>query len=79
MAKDTGFPPSATAGAGGPPNNWQGWSVVAGFAALIAVGTATILPHSRPGFIAYVAMLCVLLIGVCWWKGEPPRWRWGGD
>ena len=63
----------------GPPNNWQGWSVVAGFAALIAVGAATILPRSHTGFIGCVAVLSVLLIGVCWWKGEPPRWRWGGD
>ena len=28
----------------GPPNNWQGWAVVAGVAALITVGAATILP-----------------------------------
>ena len=21
----------------------------------------------------------VVLVAVCWWKGEPPRWRWGGN
>ena len=63
----------------GPPNSWQGWSVVAAFAVLIAVGAATILPHSQTRFVAYVLMLCILLIGICWWKGEPPRWRWGDD
>jgi len=26
-----------------------------------------------------VAVLCALLIGVCWLKGEPPRWRWGNN
>ena len=29
-------------------------------------------------FIAYVFVLTLLLIAVCWVKGEPPRWRWGG-
>jgi hypothetical protein len=23
--------------------------------------------------------LSAVLVAVCWWKGEPPRWRWGGD
>lgn len=63
----------------GPPNNWQGWVVLAGFVALIAVGAAINLPHSPARFIGYVAVLSVLLTAVCWWKGEPPRWRWGGD
>jgi hypothetical protein len=30
-------------------------------------------------YLAYVAVLCALLVGVCWLKGEPPRWRWGND
>ncbi|WP_338691519.1 hypothetical protein V5279_34650 [Bradyrhizobium sp. 26S5] len=63
----------------GPPVSWQGWAVVAGFVILIAVGAAMIIPHSHTGFIAYVLGLSVLLTGVCWWKGEPPRWRWSGD
>jgi len=25
------------------------------------------------------AVLSLLLVGICWLKGEPPRWRWGGD
>jgi hypothetical protein len=29
--------------------------------------------------VLYVAVLCALLIGVCWLKGEPPRWRWGNN
>ncbi|UGY12139.1 hypothetical protein [Bradyrhizobium septentrionale] len=63
----------------GPPNCWQGWAIVVGFVALLAVGAATIQRHSHVGFVAYVVVLSVLLTGVCWWKGEPPRWRWGGD
>jgi len=28
-------------------------------------------------YLAYVFVLCLLLFGVCWVKGEPLRWRWG--
>jgi len=30
-------------------------------------------------YLVYIAVLVVLLLGVCWLKGEPPRWRWGND
>jgi hypothetical protein len=30
-------------------------------------------------YLIYVAVLSVALIGVCWLKGEPPRWRWGDN
>ena len=33
----------------------------------------------QPKCIAFVVVLAVLLIGVCWLTGEPPRWRWGDD
>jgi len=29
-------------------------------------------------YLAWVAVLTVVLIVICWLKGEPPRWRWGG-
>jgi len=29
-------------------------------------------------YIAYVSVLTVALIAICWLKGEAPRWRWGG-
>jgi len=22
-------------------------------------------------------VVVALLVAVCWWKGEPPQWRWG--
>jgi hypothetical protein len=30
-------------------------------------------------YLLYVFVLSVVLIGVCWLTGEPPRWRWGDD
>jgi hypothetical protein len=64
----------------GIPNAWQGWLVLVVFVALLVVGSVVLPPGRQVGlYLAYVAMLCGLLIGVCWLKGEPPRWRWGRD
>jgi hypothetical protein len=63
----------------GPPVTWQGWIVLATYAACIGAGALIISPARQPGvFVAYVAFLSVLLTAVCWAKGEPPRWRWRG-
>lgn len=62
----------------GLPVAWQGWLVLAVFFVLLAAGAVLLLPsRGQLAFIAYVAVLCVLLVAVCWAKGEPPRWRWG--
>ena len=81
MQQDTGywFPAKRYGWGWGLPLTWQGWAVFAGFLAMVAVGAAEIPRHSPVGFIAYVIGLCIVLTAVCWWKGEPPRWRWGGQ
>jgi hypothetical protein len=62
----------------GFPATWQGWLVIAIYVALIGAGAAVISPSIRPVlFAAYLTVLSLLLIAVCWMKGEPPRWRWG--
>jgi drug/metabolite transporter (DMT)-like permease len=64
----------------GIPSSWQGWLVLAAFAGLLVFGSFLFQPSTKLGaYLAYVTVLCVLLFGVCWLKGEPPRWRWGGD
>ena len=64
----------------GFPTVWQGWAVLAAFFALLAVGGLVVLPGYGPaGFVGYTAVLCVLLIAVCWVKGERPRWRSRGS
>jgi hypothetical protein len=63
----------------GIPRTWQGWAVLAAFVALLIIGQV-VLPPGRPGwYLLYGALLLGLLIGVCWLKGEPPRWRWGDE
>ena len=64
----------------GLPRRWQGWLVLAVFVGLIAAGPLAFPPQKEMArYLAYVGVLSGLLIGVCWLKGEPPRWRWGGD
>jgi hypothetical protein len=62
----------------GLPIVWQGWAVLGVFSVLMVVGSLVLLPAKGSAiFAAYSALLCVLLVAVCWRKGEPPRWRWG--
>jgi hypothetical protein len=64
----------------GLPSAWQGWVVLALYALLVAFGIALFPPHRELGsFLAYIVGLTVLLVAICWIKGEPPRWRWGNE
>jgi hypothetical protein len=73
------FPAKRYGWAWGLPITWQGWAIFVAFLVLVAVGAAVIPKHSLAGFIAYAVLLSVLFVGVCRWKGEPPRWQWGGE
>jgi hypothetical protein len=62
----------------GFPNTWQGAAVFLAFVALVSAGGLWIVPRKGPlAFVAYAFILCIVLSLACWWKGEPPRWRWG--
>jgi hypothetical protein len=63
----------------GLPSTWQGWAVLITYLAL-GLGGVAFVPVSN-GIVlyaAYLAVLTVALVAICWLKGEPPRWRWGG-
>jgi hypothetical protein len=63
----------------GWPGLWQGKLVVAVFFIAVLAGAFVLLPgQSTTPFVIYVVLLSVVLVGVCWIKGEPPRWRSGG-
>jgi len=50
------------------------------YAVLLLAGIVGLPPgRTQSGFALYVLGVTALLVLVCWWKGEPPRWRWGGD
>ena len=69
----------------GFPSSWQGWVVLGLYVVLVVLGAFALLPllkHPAVYFsvyLGYVAILTGLFLAICWWKGEPPRWRWGGD
>lgn len=66
------------------PVTWQGWLVIVLFIVL-AVGNAFRLNIESQGstvpmeFLIETAVLVIVLIGVCFWKGEKPGWRWGKE
>ena len=61
----------------GLPCAWQGWVVLGVWILLMAAAGIFLLPVSPTDFEHAVWILALLLIAVCWWKGEKPRWRWG--
>lgn len=62
----------------GRPLRWQGWVVLAAYLILIVVGLVVFGPMRRSlACVTYMTLLSLLLVGVCWRTGEPPRWRWG--
>jgi hypothetical protein len=73
-------------GWGWVPATWQGWAVIAA-AILYIVWVARDYAQQSvsgghtsgevTGFIARVAIAIVVLLAVCYWKGEEPKWQWG--
>ena len=62
----------------GPPRTWQGWLVLTVFVVFMAAGAVVLLPRQQVGvFVAYTAILCGVLIAICYATSEPPSWRWG--
>lgn len=62
----------------GLPLTWQGWAVLIAFMLLLLGGTILISPAVSPvKHLLYVTVLSAVLVGICYVKGEPPKWRWG--
>jgi hypothetical protein len=63
----------------GFPSAWQGRAVLIIYLALGLGGIPLI--HAAKGnaiYIAYLSVLTVVLVIICWLTGEPPRSRRGG-
>jgi len=64
----------------GLPNNWQGWVAYLTYVALLIAGVVLLDPRqNKVGFMAYIVAISVLLLAICWVKGERPSWRWGNS
>jgi hypothetical protein len=62
----------------GFPCTWQGWAVLITYVGLIVLASIIVRPdlYMKWWFLCIVG-LSVLLLVICWWKGEKPAWRWG--
>lgn len=77
---DIWFPAKRYGWGWGFPITWQGWVVLLGYLVLLALGVNEFLRAPNLMFFAYLALITVGLIAICYQKGEAPRWRWGeGD
>jgi len=62
----------------GSPSSWQGWLVLVVYFGLLGLGVLRFRSdRDLYFFLAFVGLLSVLLVAICWLKGEPPKWRWG--
>lgn len=64
----------------GLPTAWQGWAVYAAYVAALVALWFAFPPETEPArYATLFTVISLVLVAVCWLKGEPPRWRWGGD
>ena len=62
----------------GAPTTWQGWAVLAAWLTALSAGVIFLrLRHHWLWWFIYLIGLTGALTLICYWKGEPPRWRWG--
>ncbi len=71
------FPAKSYGWGWGLPVAWQGWLFLGAWLAVVALGTCYLAPYGDAVFLAFMAVMVVVLVLVCYQKGEPPRWRWG--
>jgi hypothetical protein len=63
----------------GFPTCWQGWLVFAAYFGLFLFGFIFLRGKAgSTGFIVFASVLTLAMLLICWKKGEPLRWRWGG-
>jgi hypothetical protein len=77
--RDIWFPAKRYGWGWGLPVTWQGWAVMAAYFVVLLIGVFGIDPERQlPLFMAWMLGWSAVLVAICWWKGERPRWRWGG-
>ncbi len=62
----------------GLPNCWQGWVVLTTYLGLLFGGAFLVAKHTGL-YVGYAGTLSIVLIIICYLKGEKPCWRWGKD
>lgn len=62
----------------GLPLTWEGWLVFSVWLGIfVAAAPSLRSPQHITEHILFVIGMAAALFAVCYWKGEPARWRWG--
>jgi uncharacterized membrane protein YhaH (DUF805 family) len=61
----------------GLPLRWQGWLVMLAYIAVILTAGFTLAHQHFAAFIAFSVLVSAAFVAICYWKGEPAKWRWG--
>ena len=70
-------------GWGWTPATWQGWAITIGYIGIIILLAMQLDSDARSGsdfllhFFIMIVVPTLLLIWVCYEKGERPHWSWG--
>ena len=78
--KEYWFPAKKYGYGWGLPITWQGWVVVMAYFVLVIGSLFFLHVHTESGrfqYVLFTIFLSVVLIAICWLKGEPAKWRWG--
>jgi hypothetical protein len=61
----------------GLPLTWQGWATFAAWFAVLVAATVYFLPSRPAAYMVFTLLMGLLLVAICYKKGEPPHWRSG--
>lgn len=70
------FPAKSYGWGWGFPSTWEGWLVLSLFLAVCCCST-WLAAGSVLKAVGLIWIAAIVLIAIAFWKGEPPRWRWG--
>ena len=71
------FPRKSYGWGWGLPSRWQGWVVFALYGAALTAAILLVPAEAVATRVGTIVCLSALLVAVCYWKGETPRWSWG--
>lgn len=61
----------------GLPLTWQGRAVLLGWFAALISATVYFVPRRPVAYMVFTLLMGLLLMAICYYKGEPPHWRSG--
>ena len=80
MAKELWFKRKSY-GWGWTPSNWKGWLVIVVYVLALTeyplLGVNGYHEFNPTFYVTGVVILTAILIAICYFKGDKPKWQWG--